>query len=209
LLKRTLDVIASATLLLVTAPLIVAIAIAIKVATPGPIFYRGSRVGRHGCEFHMLKFRTMVVGADRAGASSTADDDVRLTPVGRVLRRFKLDELPQLWNVLVGDMSLVGPRPQVPWAVERYSDDEKILLTVRPGITDPASLYFSNEGEILRGHQDPERAYFELIHPEKMRRSIEYVKTRSFIGDVKIIASTAGTVFGWRPAGRQHEGPDT
>lgn len=198
MLKRTLDVVASASILLITAPFLLAIAIAIKVASPGPVFYRGNRVGLSGREFHMLKFRSMVVGADRGGPSSTADDDPRMTPVGRWLRRFKLDELPQLWNVFIGDMSMVGPRPQVPWAVEQYSDDERILLSVRPGITDPASLYFANEGEILRGYADPDRAYFELIHPEKMRRSIEYVKTRSFFGDLKIIAATAGAIFGYR-----------
>ena len=115
------------------------------------------------------------------------------------MRRYKIDELPQLWNVLVGDMSLVGPRPQVRWAMERYTQEEMILLTVRPGITDPASLRFANEGEILRGQSDPDRAYLELIHPEKMRLSIAYVKHRSFIGDVKILIATAGVAVGRHP----------
>jgi lipopolysaccharide/colanic/teichoic acid biosynthesis glycosyltransferase len=146
----------------------------------------------------MLKFRSMVVGADTIGASSTADDDPRMTPLGKWMRRYKADELPQLWNVLVGDMSFVGPRPQVPWAVERYTEDEKILLTVRPGITDPASIRFADEGEILRGRSDPDRAYLELIHPEKMRLSVAYVKHRSFLGDVKILVATVGAAIGRR-----------
>jgi len=176
-----------------------AIAVAIKVATPGPVLFRGTRVGRHERRFHMMKFRSMVVGADRIGASSTADDDSRMTPLGKWMRRYKVDELPQLWNVVVGDMSLVGPRPQLAWAVERYTQEEKILLTVRPGITDPASLRFANEGEILRGQSDPDRAYLELIHPEKMRLSIEYVKNRSFLGDLKILVATIGAALGRRP----------
>jgi len=187
MLKRVVDIAASAALLLGFSVFMAVIAVAIKVATLGPIFFRGTRIGRHERPFSMLKFRSMVVGADRVGASSTADDDPRMTALGKWMRRYKLDELPQLWNVLVGDMSLVGPRPQVPWAMERYSEEEKIVLTVRPGITDPASLRFANEGEILKSHPDPDRAYFELIHAEKMRLSIDYVKNRSFLGDLKIL----------------------
>ena len=210
MLKRLFDIVASATLLLGLSAFMAAISLAIKVATPGPVLFLGSRVGRHQRRFQVLKFRSMVVGADRIGASSTADDDPRMTPLGKWMRRSKVDELPQLWNVLVGDMSLVGPRPQVSWAVDRYSQEEKILLTVRPGITDPASLRFANEGEILRGQADPDRAYLELIHPEKMRLSIEYVKNRSFIGDVKILVATIGVALGQRRVPTtlpQHSGP--
>ena len=198
-LKRFVDVIVGVVLLLGLSVFMAAIAVAIKVATPGPVLFRGTRVGRHERRFHMMKFRSMVVGADRIGASSTADDDSRMTPLGKWMRRYKVDELPQLWNVVVGDMSLVGPRPQLAWAVERYTQEEKILLTVRPGITDPASLRFANEGEILRGQSDPDRAYLELIHPEKMRLSIEYVKNRSFLGDLKILVATIGAALGRRP----------
>jgi lipopolysaccharide/colanic/teichoic acid biosynthesis glycosyltransferase len=198
--KRLLDLLVSITLLSVTLPLIAGLALAIKVSMPGPVFYGGGRVGRHGRRFRMWKFRSMVVDADRIGASSTTNDDPRMTPLGKWIRRYKVDELPQLWNVFVGEMSLVGPRPQVRWAVERYTQEEKILLTVRPGITDPASLRFANEGEILRGQSDPDRAYLELIHPEKMRLSIAYVKNRSFFGDLKILVATVGAAVGRRPA---------
>jgi lipopolysaccharide/colanic/teichoic acid biosynthesis glycosyltransferase len=201
MVKRALDIAVSAAALVLLAPLFGLLALAIWATSSGPAFYRGIRIGKRGRAFEILKFRTMRVDAERDGASSSPIDDPRLTRIGAFLRAYKLDEVSQLWNVLVGEMSLVGPRPQVPWAVERYSDEEKILLTVRPGITDPASLRFANEGEILRGQSDPDRAYFELIHPEKMRLSIEYVKNRSFLGDLKIIVATVRAVLG-RPPGR-------
>jgi lipopolysaccharide/colanic/teichoic acid biosynthesis glycosyltransferase len=143
----------------------------------------------------MLKFRSMIVNAEAVGGSSTPDDDPRVTKVGRFLRGAKLDELPQLINVLKGDMSFVGPRPQVQWAVDRYTPEERLVLTVRPGITDYASLRFANEGEILKGSTDPDRDYMEKIHPEKMRLSLEYVRSRSFATDLAIIGRTLGAVF--------------
>jgi lipopolysaccharide/colanic/teichoic acid biosynthesis glycosyltransferase len=199
--KRSIDISMSLVGLVLLAPVLGLIALVIRVTGPGPALYRGTRIGRAGRAFEMLKFRTMLVDADRLGGSSTPDDDSRMTRIGGLLRRYKLDELPQLWNVLVGDMSLVGPRPQVDWAVQRFTDEERILLTVRPGVTDPASLRFANEGEILRGLSDPDRAYFELIHPEKMRLSIAYVKNRSFVGDLKILIATVGVAVGRRRAG--------
>jgi lipopolysaccharide/colanic/teichoic acid biosynthesis glycosyltransferase len=198
--KRVFDVVVSVILLLGLSVFMAAISLAIKVATSGPVLFRGTRIGRDGRQFRILKFRSMVAGADRLGASSTADDDPRMTRIGKWMRGYKIDEIPQLWNVLVGDMSLVGPRPQVPWAVERYTESEKILLTVRPGITDPASLRFANEGEILRGHSDPDRAYLELIHPEKMRLSIVYVRNRSFFGDLMILFATVRAALARRSA---------
>jgi lipopolysaccharide/colanic/teichoic acid biosynthesis glycosyltransferase len=188
--KRAFDVSVSIIGLVLLAPLFGVIALAVRTSTVGPALYRSTRIGRAGEPFQLLKFRTMRVGADRLGGSSTPDDDPRVTNVGAVLRRYKLDELPQLWNVLIGDMSLVGPRPQVPWAVKRYTSEERVVLTVRPGITDPASLRFANEGDILRGQPNPDQAYFDLIHPEKMRLSIHYVQTRSFVGDLRILAAT-------------------
>lgn len=194
--KRLFDLIASGLLLIGLAPLMTLVAIVIKLWMPGPVFYSGLRVGRGGRLFKMLKFRSMIVDADKRGGTSTAGDDPRLTPVGRFIRQFKIDELPQLINVLTGDMSFVGPRPQVEWAVKLYSDVEREVLSVRPGITDPASLRFANEAEILKGAADPDRAYLELIHPEKMRLSLDYVRRRTFWGDLKIIGCTALAALG-------------
>lgn len=132
----------------------------------------------------------MVVDAEKLGGASTPEDDPRVTRVGRFLRRHKLDELPQILNVIAGDMSLVGPRPQVLWAVERYTDDEKSILNVRPGVTDLASVKFRNEGEILKDSADPDRDYFEKIHAEKMRLGLEYIRTQSFWLDCKIVGKT-------------------
>lgn len=188
--KRTFDFALSVLGLTVLSPVLLFIAALIWISDCGPVLYVAPRVGKDGRTFNMVKFRTMIPGADRLGASSTSSDDARLTGIGRWLRRYKIDEFPQLWNVAVGDMSLVGPRPQVPWAVERYSPSEKIVLTIRPGITDPASLRFANEAEILRGHPDPDKAYFELIHPEKMRLAIDYVNTHTFWGDFRILLAT-------------------
>lgn len=195
LAKRTFDVVTATAGLIILSPVIAVIAIAIKRGSKGPLVYRGTRVGMNGEPFHMLKFRTMVVDADKIGGSSTPEDDPRVTPIGKTLRKYKLDELPQLLNVLKGDMSFVGPRPQVQWAVDLYTPEEREILKVRPGITDEASLKFSNEAEILKGSKDPDKDYIEKIHPEKMRLSLEYVRNRSFSGDLSIIARTAGTIF--------------
>ena len=193
--KRTFDVVTATAGLIILSPVIAVIAIAIKRGSKGPLVYRGTRVGMNGEPFHMLKFRTMVVDADKIGGSSTPEDDPRVTPIGKTLRKYKLDELPQLLNVLKGDMSFVGPCPQVQWAVDLYTPEEREILKVRPGITDEASLKFSNEAEILKGSKDPDKDYIEKIHPEKMRLSLEYVRNRSFSGDLSIIARTAGTIF--------------
>jgi lipopolysaccharide/colanic/teichoic acid biosynthesis glycosyltransferase len=195
LLKRTFDAGLAAVGLVLVSPVLATVAIAIKATSDGPVFYKGTRVGLNGKPFSMLKFRTMVTNADKIGGSSTPEDDPRVTSVGKKLRRYKLDELPQLWNVLKGDMSFVGPRPQVQWAVDLYTLEERAILAVRPGITDEASLKFSNEAEILKGSADPDKAYIELIHPEKMRLSLEYVRTRSFSQDLSIIGRTARTVI--------------
>ena len=198
--KRTFDTALAALGLIVVSPVLAAIAVAIKTGSKGPLLYRGRRVGLDGVPFEMLKFRTMVVDADKIGGSSTHEDDPRVTPIGKKLRRYKLDELPQLLNVLKGDMSFVGPRPQVQWAVDLYTPEEREILRVRPGITDEASLKFSNEAEILKGSTDPDKDYIEKIHPEKMRLSLEYVRHRSFSGDLSIIARTAGAIF--KPSGQ-------
>lgn len=193
-MKRLFDLIVAGIGLLVFVPVFVVIAILIKINSEGPVFYRGVRAGRHGTPFRMMKFRSMVQNADKIGSASTPNDDPRVTSVGSFLRKYKLDELPQLINVFAGEMSLVGPRPQVLWAVEQYTTEEKAVLNVRPGITDYASLHFRNEGEILQGSKDPDKDYFEKVHPEKMRLSLEYVRNQSVALDCKILLQTLAAI---------------
>lgn len=193
--KRVLDFTAALFGLVVLSLPLALIAMAIKLGSSGPVLYAAPRVGLGGGLFRMYKFRTMVVNADQLGGSSTPNDDARITRVGRFLRRFKLDELPQLLNVLNGTMSLVGPRPQVQWAVDLYTPAQRRVLEVQPGITDYASLHFPDEGEILRGSTDPDRDYMEKIHPEKMRLSLEYLARRSLVVDLGIIWRTLTTVL--------------
>jgi lipopolysaccharide/colanic/teichoic acid biosynthesis glycosyltransferase len=186
--KRLFDIAVSIAALLITAPILVFAAILVKLNSPGPIFYRGVRVGRYGIPFRIIKFRTMVVDAELRGGSATAGDDPRITPIGGFLRHYKLDELPQFFNVLVGDMSLVGPRP----AVEKYtaSEKERALLALRPGITDWASIWNSHEETVLEGSTDPEKSYEELIHPIKTDLQLLYLHNHSIFTDVKILFHT-------------------
>jgi len=195
-MKRSFDLIFSLLGLIVLAPVFAAVAVAIKIESAGPVFYRGVRAGRYGKAFRIFKFRTMVEDADKIGGPSSSADDPRITRVGNFLRRYKLDELPQLLNVLRGEMSLVGPRPEVLQEVLLYTEEEKRLLEVRPGITDWASIRFRNEGEILRGSADPHAAYREKIRPEKIRLGLEYVERRSFLTDCKIIVRTLKAILG-------------
>jgi lipopolysaccharide/colanic/teichoic acid biosynthesis glycosyltransferase len=197
-LKRASDALFASIILVVTSPFLVLTALAIKLTSKGPVFYRGIRVGRGNRDFQMLKFRTMVVTADQ-GPSSTSADDARITGVGKFLRRYKLDELPQFVNVLFGTMSVVGPRPQVRWAVDLYTNEQRHLLDVRPGITDFASLVYRNEGEILRGSTDPDRDYLEKIAPGKIALGLYYVRHCSLWIDMKIIAATALAIVGVDP----------
>lgn len=171
----------------------------IKLSSPGPAFYRGVRVGRYGKLFRIYKFRTMVIDAEKSGVSSTSKDDPRITTIGKFLRKYKLDELPQLINVLRGEMSFVGPRPQVQWAVDLYSEEEEALLNVRPGITDYASIRFRNEAEILGGSTDPDKEYLEKIAPEKLRLGLEYVRNHSIGVDLKVIWATLLALAGGNP----------
>ncbi len=196
LAKRVVDLYFSLLGLVLLTPVLLAIAAAIKLRDGGCVFYRGTRVGRRGRLFRIFKFRTMVPDADRIGGSSTPENDPRITPIGKMLRGTKLDELPQLINVIAGDMSLVGPRPQVPWAVALYSDKEREILSVRPGITDEASIRFRNEGEILKGSLDPDRAYLEKIAPEKTRLQLAYARSRNLRTDLRLIFRTFGAVAG-------------
>jgi len=188
--KRLFDIILSGIGLILLSPILLALVVAIKRDTPGPVFFRGSRVGLHGKPFRIFKLRTMVVDAEKMGASSTSDDDPRITRIGKVLRKYKLDELPQLINVLLGDMSLVGPRPEVKKFTDLYTDKEKAILTVKPGITDWASIWNSDEGAVLVGYEDPDKAYEELIRPTKLALQLKYVRERSFWVDMRIIILT-------------------
>jgi lipopolysaccharide/colanic/teichoic acid biosynthesis glycosyltransferase len=195
--KRTFDLLVGVLALALFSPLLVTIAAAVWLEDRAPVFYRGVRIGRRGVPFRIWKFRTMCVEAESAGPSSTSADDPRLTRIGRLLRRFKLDELPQLLNVVRGEMSCVGPRPQVPWAVGLYDPQEQALLSVRPGITDYASIVFADEGEILRGSKEPDRHYLEKIAPEKIRLGLEYVERCSLRLDIRIITATLCRLFGF------------
>jgi lipopolysaccharide/colanic/teichoic acid biosynthesis glycosyltransferase len=189
--KRMLDVVLAIVLLVVSLPLFVFLAAVIKLNSPGPVFYRGVRVGRHGRLFRQWKFRTMVVDAERLGGAKTCTRDERITGIGRRLRSTKLDELPQLFNVLCGDMSLVGPRPMVPEEVERYTPFEQAALSVRPGVTDWASIWFHNEERELAAAENLNHYYETHIRPEKARLRTAYVHSRSLGVDISIVAQTA------------------
>jgi lipopolysaccharide/colanic/teichoic acid biosynthesis glycosyltransferase len=194
-LKRFLDILLSISGLIFLAPLLFLLAMVIRNSSPGPVFYRGIRVGRGGKLFRMFKFRTMVVNAEVLGGSCTSNDDCRITPIGHQLRKYKLDELPQLFNVLLGEMSFVGPRPEVQRFVEMFSEEEMQILSIRPGITDLATIWNSDEGSLLAGSVDPERTYLEKIRPEKIRLQLKYVRERSVLLDIKIICLTAALVL--------------
>ena len=195
MLKRTFDFVSSLIGLILVSPILLTIAILIKKEDGGPVFYRGVRVGRFGNPFRIFKFRTMVLNAEKLGGPSTADDDPRITRVGKFIRKFKLDELPQLINVLKGEMSIVGPRPEVQMYVDMFTEEEKAILSVRPGITDWASIWNPDEGAILAGSADPEKTYMEKIRPEKIRLQLKYVRERSFWNDLRIIAQTIITIL--------------
>lgn len=190
MLKRLFDVLFSLAGLLIFSPLILALAAAIKLNSKGPVFYRGLRVGKAGKQFKIFKFRTMVPEAENLGGPSTADGDPRITKIGKRIRKRKLDEIPQLMNVLKGDMSFVGPRPEVQEYVDMYTLEEKVILSVRPGITDWASLWNPDEGAVLAGSKDPEKTYLEEIRPEKIRLQLKYVRERTLLKDFGIILRT-------------------
>jgi pyruvate dehydrogenase E1 component alpha subunit len=201
--KRSIDLLLALVGLAISAPVLAAVALMIKREDGGPVLYRSVRVGRDGAPFRMLKFRTMVTDAERLGGPSAADDDPRITRIGRVLRGRKLDELPQLVNVVRGEMSLVGPRPEVPQYAGLLAGEERAVLSVRPGLTDWASLWNRDEGALLAGSPDPERAYLEQIRPVKIRLQLEYVRRRSLRTDLAILAQTiAAVLFAGRRSGR-------
>lgn len=202
MIKRTFDFILACIGFVILSPVFLACAVLIKITSKAPVFYRGERVGLNGEIFHTFKYRSMVTDAEKLGGTSTHEFDSRITRVGSLLRKFKLDELPQLLNVLAGDMSFVGPRPEVKKFVDMYTSEEKIILSVRPGITDWSSIKFHNEGEIIAasGIADADEAYARLIRPEKLRLQMKYVRERTLWIDIKIIVDTVITLFRTRTA---------
>lgn len=187
--KRGFDLVAALVGLVLLSPLLTAIAILIRLDSRGPVFYRGARTGRYGARFRIYKFRTMVPDAESLGGGSTARNDPRVTKFGRFLRRHKLDELPQLLNVIKGEMSLVGPRPELPRYTARYSGEQLLILSVRPGITDNSSIEFIQLGDIL-GNESPDEVFEQRVLPVKNALRVAYVRTRTFRGDLALIFRT-------------------
>ena len=189
-MKRLFDIIASSLGLLFLSPLFLVLAIWIKLDSKGPVFYRQVRVGKDNKDFRIFKFRSMRVGSDKGSLVTVGGRDPRITRSGYFIRKFKLDEFPQLINVLIGDMSLVGPRPEVRHYVDYWTPEQMHVLDVRPGITDPASVKFRNENELLGQAEDPEKYYIEVVMQEKIKLYLEYVQNHSFWGDIKLIFQT-------------------
>jgi len=188
--KRLFDIVFSLLGLIVFSPLLLVIALWIKLDSKGPVFYRGKRTGLHGKPFLIYKFRSMVSDAEKKGGPSTSDSDSRITRAGRFVRKFKLDELSQFINVLLGDMSFVGPRPEVQQYTDMYTEEEKAILTVRPGITDWATIWNSDEGAVLAKYDDPDKAYEEVIRPTKLKLQLYYVHNRTLWMDLKLVVYT-------------------
>ena len=189
-MKRIFDILVSGIGLLCLSPLLLIVAIWIKLDSPGPVFYRQVRVGRYNKDFRIFKFRSMRIGSDKGSLVTIGGRDPRITRSGYFIRKFKIDELPQLINVLVGDMSLVGPRPEVRHYVNYWTPEQMHVLDVRPGITDPASIKYRNENELLAQAEDPEKYYINVIMQEKIKLYLEYAEKSSFWYDIKLIFQT-------------------
>lgn len=189
-MKRVFDIIASGLGLLVLSPLFLVIAVWVKLDSPGPVFYKQVRVGRNNKDFYLYKFRSMRVGSDKKGLITVGGRDPRVTRSGYYIRKYKLDEFPQLINVFKGDMSLVGPRPEVRKYVDLYTPEQMHVLDVRPGITDLASIRYRNENELLEQASDPDQYYQEVVMQDKLRINLEYVRNHSFLGDIRLIFNT-------------------
>ncbi len=193
--RRVFDTAVAGLGLAISSPVLLAAAVAIKLDSPGPVIFRQKRVGLNGAPFEILKFRTMRVDAEKVGAQLTVGADPRITKVGAFLRAWKIDELPQLVNVVKGEMALVGPRPEVPRYVELYTAEQRRVLSVRPGITDPASIEFRNESELMAGQADPERYYREVIMPRKVQLNLAYLARRSLGSDLGMLFATVKAVL--------------
>lgn len=194
-MKRVFDLVASGLGLLVLSPVFLILAVWVKSDSRGPVFYRQVRVGRHGRDFTLYKFRSMCVGSDKKGLITVGGRDPRVTRSGYFIRKYKLDELPQLINVFAGDMSLVGPRPEVRKYVDMYTREQMRVLYVRPGITDLASIRYRNENELLASVEDPERFYQEVVMQDKLKINLEYVSKHGFWYDIKLIFETIFSIL--------------
>jgi lipopolysaccharide/colanic/teichoic acid biosynthesis glycosyltransferase len=192
---RFFDILFSIIGLLIFSPLFIAISLWIKLDSQGPILFRQHRVGKDGADFIILKFRSMIVKSDPGKALTIGNNDPRLTRAGYFLRKYKLDELPQLINVLIGDMSLVGPRPEVPKYVAFYTEEQRKVLNIRPGITDYASIRFIDENEVLARAENPEEYYIQIIMPKKLKINSEFIDHRNLLTYFKIIFKTIGKIF--------------
>lgn len=190
IIKRIFDIFSSAVGIILLSPILIIISILIKAGSDGPVFFKQIRVGRNEKNFKILKFRTMIVDAEKVGKQITVGDDNRITKIGKVLRKYKIDELPQLFNVLKGEMSLVGPRPEVPRYVELYNDEQRQVFKVRPGITDLASLRYKDENDLLGDKENPEEFYINKVMPDKLALNVEYIKKSNIIFDIYIIIKT-------------------
>ena len=189
-IKRLFDILASGIGIIILSPVLLIIALRIKTGSDGPVFFKQVRVGKDGKEFEILKFRTMVVDAEKMGRQITVGADNRITKVGGFLRKYKLDELPQLFNVFKGDMSLVGPRPEVPRYVKLYTEEQRKVLSVKPGITDLASIRYRDENELLGKAENPDEFYINTIMPDKLALNMEYIKKSNVFYDIYIIIET-------------------
>ena len=195
-MKRLFDIVVSGLALLLLLPLLLVLAVAVVMGSPGGAFFRQTRVGRDGRLFRLLKFRSMRPGSEAGGQITVGERDPRITGIGHLLRRTKMDELPQLWNVLVGDMSLVGPRPEVPKYVALYTPEQREVLRVRPGLTGPASIAYMDENALLGQSLDPEAIYVQTVMPAKLALDLHYVRERSILTDLKILLRTAAKLVG-------------
>ncbi len=189
-MKRFFDIIVSFILILLLSPILIILSIMIKLDSSGRVFFMQIRVGRYAKMFKIMKFRTMRTGSDKSGLLTVGNKDTRITKIGYYLRKYKFDELPQLFNVFIGDMSIVGPRPEVQKYVDLYTAEQRKVLTVKPGITDYASIEYSNENEILGRAQDPEKEYIERVMPDKLKLNMKYIETHTIFIDIKLIVLT-------------------
>lgn len=192
--KRVFDVLSSLVVIILFSPLLIILAIWIAVDSPGGVFYKQIRIGKNAKPFNLLKFRSMRPDADKSGQLTIGDDN-RITKVGRFIRKYKLDELPQLFNILKGEMSVVGPRPEVPKYVNLYSEEQKKVLNALPGLTDYASLEYLNEQKVLGAAENPEKTYIEEVMPAKLKLNLKYIKERSFLVDIRLIFKTIAKII--------------